>query len=89
MSRPKRKRVPLGSPPSGLDLRVVEAVTQDDRAWFGAHPGETVRWRPMVPGETVVESPAPPGCAWVIEVTRLAEGARTRRAHLAQVGSFS
>ncbi len=35
---------------------LVEAVCEDDRAWFKQNPGEVLRVRPYVPGEIV-----PPG----------------------------
>ncbi len=35
---------------------LIDAVCEDDRAWFEQNPGEVLRIRPFVPGEIV-----PPG----------------------------
>jgi hypothetical protein len=58
---------------------VEEAVREDDRLWFDAHPGETERVRAFAEGEAAVDPP-PAGHRWVATVVRQLEpGVRTRQ----------
>ncbi len=61
------------------DLKVMDAVTSDDADWFDAHPGETVRYRPVVPGEFGVVAVMPPGVQQWCEVSQAGPGVRFRR----------
>ncbi len=75
---------------SAHDAKVIDAVSEDDREWFAANPGERVRWRVLVPGEfpdcqrpgfsTVL--PAPPECLWLTEVFQMEPGFRIRTPRL-------
>ena len=60
------------------DIEMVEIVSNLDRAWFEAHPTETVYVRKAYPGEFPYE-PAPPGAGdQLVEVRQIAPGIRAR-----------
>lgn len=57
----------------GLDDRIVDEVSEDDRRWFDDNPDAGWRLRPLVPGE----SPAQPVSRWML-VYQVETGLRIR-----------
>lgn len=69
------------SSPTCPTARAVDAIVEDDAAWFLAHPDATTRRRPTTPGE-VAEHLMMGTLVKVTDtcvVTQLAPGIRTRR----------
>lgn len=68
-----------------VTVEAVERASEDDRRWFEANPGESVRYRDLIPGEfPLPELPGGleerlPTDRFQIEVVQLAPGARVRR----------
>jgi len=60
------------------DYKTIEAVCDEDREWFENHPNASERFRQAVSGENPPMSEAPPEFTWVVRVTQLAPGVRTR-----------
>ncbi len=75
--------------------RILCLASRKDRAWFDQHPGESVRYRPLLPGEFGPASGELAGemgrvqavnpearTIWMVEVNQIAPGIRTRRPYL-------
>ena len=95
MNREQRRRARLGlcarrgiatPAPQSTDPR-DEAMAVDAR-WFGEHPGERFRYRPLLPGEVSDDALAewlddlPAGGELLLEVEQLAPGIRVKRPYM-------
>jgi hypothetical protein len=61
---------------AGMPVTAIDRACDDDRQWFEAHPGESVRERPYMPGEGINEPP--PGYEGWVRVVQSQPGTRSR-----------
>jgi hypothetical protein len=81
-----------------LHGHVADFISDTDRAWFDAHPGETTYFRPAIEHETCRPDAAaegrcesaigvvPCGATVIVQVRQLAPGARVRSPYLVYGG---